>query len=186
MDFDPYFGRIFWPKLFLVIFIFIVFFVINFEHVFERWNLFPHERSKIIKILNSVETKSLIISGDRHKGGLYKKESLVELTSSSLNKPVKAARISNILRYVPEFIVNFIPKSTRELLVENDKLLTTEIYNFENFGLIKINTESEEVEISLNDINGNNIFADKIWSNYFCLTSAYTSLVPSLYRIKTS
>ena len=136
--------------------------VLATEHVFERWNLFPHERSKIIKILNSVETKSLIISGDRHKGGLYKKESLVELTSSSLNKPVKAARISNILRYVPEFIVNFIPKSTRELLVENDKLLTTEIYNFENFGLIKINTESEEVEISLNDINGNDIFSDKM------------------------
>jgi alkaline phosphatase D len=136
--------------------------VLATEHVFERWNLFPHERSKIIKILNSVDTKSLIISGDRHKGGLYKKESLVELTSSSLNKPVKAARISNILRYVPEFIVNFIPKSTRELLVENDKLLRSQIYNFENFGLIKINTESEEVEISLNDINGNNIFADKI------------------------
>ena len=136
--------------------------VLATEHVFERWNLFPHERSKIIKILDSVETKSLIISGDRHKGGLYKKESLVELTSSSLNKPVKAARISNILKYVPEFIVNFIPKSTRELLVENDKLLTTEIYNFENFGLIKINTESEEVEISLNDINGDNIFSDKI------------------------
>ena len=136
--------------------------VLPTEHVFERWNLFPHERSKIIKTLNSVETKSLIISGDRHKGGLYKKDSLVELTSSSLNKPVKAARISNFLKYIPEFIINFIPKTTRELLVEKDKLLTTEIYNFENFGLIKINTESEKVEISLNDINGNNIFSDEI------------------------
>ena len=98
--------------------------VLATEHVFERWNLFPHERSKIIKTLNSVETKSLIISGDRHKGGLYKKDSLVELTSSSLNKPVKAARISNFLKYIPEFIINFIPKTTRELLVEKDKLLT--------------------------------------------------------------
>jgi len=128
--------------------------VLATEHVFEKWDLFPHERSRIIKLLDSTQTKSLIISGDRHKGGLYKKESLVELTSSSLNKPITAARISKTLKY--------IPKSIKVQLIETDKLLTTDIYNYENFGLIKINTQSKEVEVSLNDINGDEIFSSKI------------------------
>ena len=128
--------------------------VLATEHVFEKWDLFPHERSRIINLLDSTQTKSLIISGDRHKGGLYKKESLVELTSSSLNKPITAARISKTLKY--------IPKSIKVQLIETDKLLTTDIYNYENFGLIKINTQSKEVEVSLNDINGDQIFSSKI------------------------
>lgn len=136
--------------------------VLATEHVFEKWNLFPHERSRIIKNLESVGTKSLIISGDRHKGGLYKKGSIVELTSSSLNKPLKMSRISNILQYVPEFILKYIPASTRELLVETDKLLLTEIYNFENFGLIKIDIKNKKIKISLNDISGNEIFSEII------------------------
>ena len=128
--------------------------VLATEHVFEKWDLFPHERLRMIKLLDSLETKSLIITGDRHKGGLYKKGSLVELTSSSLNKPTTAARISRS--------VKFVPNSIKKQLTETDKFLTTEIYNFENFGLIKINTQTQEIEISLNDIDGNELFSDKI------------------------
>ena len=98
------------------------------EHVFERWDLFPHERQKMIKLLNSNKTKTLIISGDRHKGGLYKKGALVEVTSSSLNKPTSAARMSRNLPIVPSVIKN--------QLIEDDKLLQNKIYNYENFGLI--------------------------------------------------
>ena len=122
------------------------------EHVFEKWDLFPHERLKMMKLLDSIETKILIISGDRHKGGLYKKGSLIELTSSSLNKPTTAARISRNLPIVPD--------SIKKQLLEDDKLLQNKIYNYENFGLIKINTKTQKIEISLNDINGNEVFAD--------------------------
>ena len=124
------------------------------EHVFEKWDLFPHERLKMMKLLDSIETKSLIISGDRHKGGLYKKGSLIELTSSSLNKPTTAARISRNLPIVPD--------SIKKQLLEDDKLLQNKIYNYENFGLIKINTKTQKIEISLNDINGNEVFADSL------------------------
>ena len=120
------------------------------EHVFERWDLFPHERLKMIKILNAKDTKTLIISGDRHKGGLYKKGDLIELTSSSLNKPTSAARISRSLPVVPNAI--------KKQLIEDDKLLQNKIYNYENFGLIKINTKTQNIEISLNDISGNEVF----------------------------
>tara|TARA_B100000945_G_scaffold319765_1_gene327810 strand:- start:2822 stop:3829 length:1008 start_codon:yes stop_codon:yes gene_type:complete len=124
------------------------------EHVFEKWDLFPHERLKMMKLLDSIETKSLIISGDRHKGGLYKKGSLIELTSSSLNKPTTAARISRNLPIVAD--------SIKKQLLEDDKLLQNKIYNYENFGLIKINTKTQKIEISLNDINGNEVFADNL------------------------
>ena len=124
------------------------------EHVFEKWDLFPHERLKMMKLLDSIETKSLIISGDRHKGGLYKKGSLIELTSSSLNKPTTAARISRNLPIVAD--------SIKKQLLEDDKLLQNKIYNYENFGLIKINTKTKKIEISLNDINGNEVFAYKL------------------------
>jgi alkaline phosphatase D len=106
----------------------------------------------MINLLNSKKTKSLIISGDRHKGGLYKKGSLVELTSSSLNKPTSAAIISRNFSIVPNEI--------KKQLIEDDQLLQNKIYNFENFGLIKINTKNKQIEISLNDINGNEIFVD--------------------------
>ena len=124
------------------------------EHVFEKWDLFPHERLKMMKLLDSIETKSLIISGDRHKGDLYKKGSLIELTSSSLNKPTTAARISRNLPIVAD--------SIKKQLLEDDKLLQNKIYNYENFGLIKINTKTQKIEISLNDINGNEVFADNL------------------------
>ena len=104
----------------------------------------------MIKILNAKDTKTLIISGDRHKGGLYKKGDLIELTSSSLNKPTSAARISRSLPVVPNAI--------KKQLIEDDKLLQNKIYNYENFGLIKINTKTQNIEISLNDISGNEVF----------------------------
>ena len=128
--------------------------VIPKEHIFEKWQLFPHERLRLINLLESQKTKSLILSGDRHKGGLYKKGNLIELTSSSLNKPTSAARRIQKLR--------FIPNSLKKELIETDEYLVTKIYNYENFGLIKINSETKDIEISLNDIDGNTIFSNKI------------------------
>ena len=128
--------------------------VIPKEHIFEKWQLFPHERLRLINLLESQKTKSLILSGDRHKGGLYKKGNLIELTSSSLNKPTSAARRIKKLRFVPD--------SLKKELIETDEYLVTKIYNYENFGLIKINSETKDIEISLNDIDGNTIFSNKI------------------------
>ena len=81
---------------------------------------------------------------------MYKKGDLIELTSSSLNKPTSAARISRSLPVVPNAI--------KKQLIEDDKLLQNKIYNYENFGLIKINTKTQNIEISLNDISGNEVF----------------------------
>ena len=47
-------------------------------------------------------------------------------------------------------------------LIEMDSYLKTKIYNYENFGLIKINTRNKQIEISLKDIEGNQIFSELI------------------------
>jgi alkaline phosphatase D len=56
------------------------------EHRFEKWSNFPNERSQIISLLNQLDSTVLIVSGDRHRGGIYKQGDLVEITSSSLNR----------------------------------------------------------------------------------------------------
>ena len=102
------------------------------EHRFEKWNLFPKERNKLIALMQSGDIPLLIISGDRHKGALYKLGNIYELTSSSLNKPVAISK----------------------LVYENDKLMIGKTYNDENYGVIEINTDQAKVSLSLKNKSG--------------------------------
>jgi len=56
------------------------------EHRFEKWSNFPNEREQILSLLQQLGSTVLIVSGDRHRGGIYKHGDLVEITSSSLNR----------------------------------------------------------------------------------------------------
>ena len=103
------------------------------NHPFEKWSLFPNEKLKLLDLINSSNIPTLIISGDRHKGGIYKKNNINEITSSSLNKPV----------------------SVNKLFKETDPLMIGKIYNKENYGIIEINTQKKIIKFSLKDINGN-------------------------------
>ena len=99
------------------------------EHRFEKWSNFPDERFKLLSMLSEASTNSnlLIISGDRHRGGIYKKENLMEVTSSSMNKP------SNID-------------------YETDKYLDGKTHPEENYGIIEIT--DKRVFIYLKNIDG--------------------------------
>ena len=110
------------------------------EHRFEKWDLFPKERKKLISLIESTKAPLLIISGDRHKGALYKLNDIYELTSSSLNKPVA---ISKLIR-------------------EDDKLMIGKTYNNENYGVIEIDTSKGIVSFSLKDIVGETVNTAKI------------------------
>lgn len=69
--------------------------VIATEHPFEKWENFPLERTKLIRAIEESNAKETIIfSGDRHIAEIYKlpsvkKGNIVEITSSSLNLPLK-------------------------------------------------------------------------------------------------
>ena len=106
--------------------------VLATEHRFEKWDLFPKEREKLIDLINSSNIPLIIISGDRHKGALYKLDNVYELTSSSLNKPIAFSK----------------------LIRENDKLMIGKTYNEENYGIIEINTDQAKVSLSLKNISG--------------------------------
>ena len=111
--------------------------VIPTNHGFEKWGNFPHERDKLLKLIENSNTPTIIISGDRHKAGLYKKGNLIELTSSSLNKPLP----------------NYISKIWDLISKETDAYLTGEMFYPENYGTVSFN-KNGKILIELKDING--------------------------------
>jgi alkaline phosphatase D len=62
-------------------------------HGWEAWRTLPAERDRLLELLAAADGASLILSGDRHRAGLYRMETadgvpLREATSSSLNRPI--------------------------------------------------------------------------------------------------
>lgn len=56
--------------------------VISRAHKWEKWGNLPHERDRLIKLLSSASPPPLIVSGDRHVGGLYNSAGSASLTES--------------------------------------------------------------------------------------------------------
>ena len=98
------------------------------DHPYEKWENFPKEREKLINLINESKKNIILVTGDRHRGGIYKLDNLYELTTSSLNRPGG----------------NF---------KESDNLLIGNTYNQMNYGILEIS--EDKVEIFLKDINGN-------------------------------
>ena len=118
--------------------------VLPTNHVFEKWHNFPHERDRLLKLLKLTNKPVVILSGDRHKAGLYEQGNIVEMTSSSLNKP-----ISRPLAAVWDIFF----KETDELLIE-------EMYYQENYGIL--NFTPKGVSISLKNLKGETIIYKEI------------------------
>lgn len=101
--------------------------ILSKNHGWEKWNNFPHERNKIINLIKNSKRPTIILSGDRHVGGIYKlNDKIYEITSSSFNQS--------------EFN-----------LIENDQLLIGKIITKNNFGFMKINTKEKVVDIQLRE-----------------------------------
>ncbi len=102
--------------------------VIATEHRFEKWSNIPAERERLLQLLTNHLAPTLIISGDRHRGGIYQYENILEVTSSSLNR-------------------NSSQNS------ETDALLLGQTYPQNNFGLLTIDIDSLTVELIDKDNN---------------------------------
>ena len=92
------------------------------DHRFEKWSNFPSEKNKLLDYLHEFKGKTLLVSGDRHRGGIYKKNNLIEITASSLNKPGS---------------YDF----------ESDKYLVGKTFPEENYGTIEISKTSTKVNL---------------------------------------
>ena len=80
--------------------------VLATEHRFEKWSNIPHERDKLLALLNKLSSKVLIISGDRHRSGFYKQDNIYEFTSSSLNRGIFPSYESDSLLIGKTYIQN--------------------------------------------------------------------------------
>ena len=102
--------------------------VLATEHRFEKWSNIPHERDKLLALLNKLSSKVLIISGDRHRSGFYKLDNIYEFTSSSLNKGI-----------FPSY--------------ETDSLLLGKTYTQNNYGIVEFYEDSLNLFIKDENMN---------------------------------
>lgn len=110
--------------------------VLSEGHGWERWGNFPGERRRLLELIAKTKAGgTIILSGDRHHGALYRAENggavLYELTASSLN--MRPPGPSRDARMAP---------------------LVSDTFMQENFGLIGINWASRDVVLSLKGIGG--------------------------------
>ena len=99
--------------------------VLATEHRFEKWSNIPNERSKLLLLLENLDSRVIVVSGDRHRAGLYQYNDIIEITASSLNRPTYSD--------------------------ETDTLLLGKTYTENNFGLISI--EKTKIEISVINVD---------------------------------
>mgnify|MGYP001031164523 FL=1 len=92
------------------------------NHGFEKWNNFPHERTRLLSLIKKHRKPVILVSGDRHKAAIYKTDNLYELTTSSLNKP--------------------LPGWLEKIWKETDPLLEGKMHYNMNYGVIKISDSS--------------------------------------------
>ena len=101
------------------------------NHPFEKWSNFIADRKKLLtKLDDALKNKTVVlISGDRHRAGLYQKGGIVEITASALNKG-----------------------SSRP--TETDPLLIGKTYPEINFGILDIQPSKNIITLSINDKDG--------------------------------
>jgi len=99
--------------------------VLSTEHGYEKWANFPHERDKLINLIQR-KKNVLILSGDRHRGAIYKHNKIIEITASSLNKPGSSDN-------------------------ETDELMQGRIHKEINYGILVIKEDSLDIQLKNND-----------------------------------
>jgi alkaline phosphatase D len=117
--------------------------VIAETHGYERWGNLPAERQRLYDLLAGVnDTPTVVISGDRHLGALYRTPlgnslTLWEVTSSSLNRPWADADEQGPNQLGP-------------------------IYGGENFGTIEIDWQARRAILAIHDTDGNRVRQDEV------------------------
>ena len=101
------------------------------NHRFEKWSNFTVDRKKLLTRIDGLmqDKKVILISGDRHRAGLYQKGNLIEITASALNKG-----------------------SSRP--IETDPLLLGKTYPQTNFGVLNIEPSKNIITLSINNKDG--------------------------------
>ena len=108
------------------------------SHGWERWGHLPRERQRLFDLIRTTGARGVVVvSGDRHRAAIYRRtdvgpQPLVEVTSSSLNRPFSAADP---------------PDAGRR----------QDMYGAENFGLIEIDWTARKARLSLKGLIGQDV-----------------------------
>ena len=105
--------------------------VLATNHSYEKWANFPLERSKLIRILSeaALDKTVIVVSGDRHRSGIYQNDYFTEITASSLNKPGSRFK-------------------------ESDPLLLGETFPEINYGVLNIQPAEKQIIVSIHNKKG--------------------------------
>ncbi len=105
--------------------------VLATDHSYEKWANFPLERSKLIRILSEAaqDKTVIVVSGDRHRSGIYQNDFFTEITASSLNKPGSRFK-------------------------ESDPLLIGETFPEINYGILNIQPAEKRIIVSIHNKKG--------------------------------
>ena len=104
-------------------------------HGWESWNNLPYERDRLINMIDNSELDNMVVlSGDRHRGGLYQLKTntgktISEITSSSLNAAFPNAEEAGPLRVGGTFVD-------------------------ENYGALYFHSDDNALTLALNNIKG--------------------------------
>lgn len=102
----------------------------------ENWKHFPFERRRLFELIASTRAEGVVLlSGDVHTGAIYRFNRntpypLYEFTSSSLNQ------------------------GPQPVAMEEAYLIEGGVFADSNFGLIVIDWDGREIDVSINDMNG--------------------------------
>lgn len=114
--------------------------VLSQEHRFEKWWNFPHERERLMGLIDATRANGVVfVSGDRHSGEISRADALagypmIDVTASSLNQPGQ-------------------PEPTPE---PNVHRAHSQRVRAENFGLISVDWSAPQpqVRMELRGLNG--------------------------------
>ena len=101
------------------------------NHPYEKWDNFPLERKRLLGLIaDKAKNKTVIlVSGDRHKSGIYQNKNFVEITASSLNRQASPGE-------------------------ETDPLLIGKTFRMKNYGILDIEPSENKITLSIHDKNG--------------------------------
>lgn len=103
---------------------------------FEGWRMLPYERDRLTNLLQSqTSTSTIILSGDRHKGGFYRYQNLTEVTASSWTHTIPLGGYSNC--------------TTAQDCDEVDQRRIGDFVRVNHFGSIEFSWENRTMTISL-------------------------------------
>lgn len=113
-------------------------------HGWEAWRTMPLERDRLFRLINESGAQGVVfVSGDRHSAGLYRRDDvasypLYEITSSALNMA-----------------------SSRENTEPGPNRLG-QMYSAENYGVIGIDWEQDQLSLEIRDMDGDAVRQESI------------------------